>query len=57
MPQPCRDRLQPGDQIRLLVYRNCERPNQLRVQLCTSSNSAHLVFAVALVSGFLLLTT
>lgn len=33
MTRPLRDRLRPGDQIRLIVYRNCDRPNQLRVQL------------------------
>lgn len=41
--QPLRDRLQPGDQIRLLVYRNCDRPNQLRVQFAQLQNGFTVV--------------
>lgn len=43
MTQPLRNRLRPGDQIRLLVYRNCERPNQLRVQFAQLQNGVTVV--------------
>lgn len=43
MTQPLRDRLRVGDQIRLVVYRNCERPNQLRVQFAQLSNGVTVV--------------
>lgn len=43
MTQPLRDRLKPGDLIRLLVYRNCERPNQLRVQFAQLSDGVTVV--------------
>ena len=43
MTQPLRDHLKPGDQIRLLVYRNCERPNQLRVQFAQLQNGVTVV--------------
>lgn len=43
MTQPLRDRLKPDDQIRLLVYRNCERPNQLRVQFAQLSDGVTVV--------------
>jgi hypothetical protein len=43
MTQPLRDRLKPGEQIRLLVYRNCERPNQLRVQFAQLQSGVTVV--------------
>jgi hypothetical protein len=43
MTQPLRDRLKPGDQIRLVVYRNCDRPNQLRVQFAQLQNGVTVV--------------
>lgn len=43
MTRPLRDRLKPGDQIRLLVYRNCERPNQLRVQFAQLQDGLSVV--------------
>lgn len=43
MTRPLRDRLKPGDQIRLLVYRNCERPNQLRVQFAQLQDGMSVV--------------
>jgi hypothetical protein len=43
MTRPLRDRLRSGGQIRLLVYRNCDRPHQLRVQFAQMTDGTTVV--------------
>jgi hypothetical protein len=43
MVNPLRDRLQAGDRVAAIVYRNCQPPNQLRVQFVRLSDGMTVV--------------
>jgi hypothetical protein len=43
MVNPLRDRLKVGDRVSAIVYRNCEPPNQLRVQFVQLNDGTTVV--------------
>jgi hypothetical protein len=43
MVNPLRDRLKAGDRVAAIVYRNCEPPNQLRVQFVQLNDGTTVV--------------